>query len=297
MGDIIFLSVMGLALWIVYCLVSKRSIIPFVKKKDDNVHKAETSLRKGGSGKGNKKNEQHFEETEPDLFEDLLEDVVDVNNHLVRLKNNRFLLFAEVEPCNYFLRSQDEQEGIDSAFESWLATLNYPVQWYIQSRYIDLSEPIEEMRKNMMEANDIPFNALEYGKTMLEDLIHWQNSSPRYESKRYIIFSYEVNVGSIEADSKDEREERIEEKAWSELYRRYNNARSSLRKANMNVQLLTTEGILEVFYHAFNRKKALKYKFKNIRERESLSLYSTADQKQSRVEYVKELINQNEAVQ
>ncbi|WP_121616753.1 hypothetical protein [Virgibacillus halodenitrificans] len=295
MGDIIFLSVMGLALWIVYCLVTKRSIIPFVKKKEDNFPKAETAMKKSGSGKA--KNEQHFEETEPDLFEDLLDDVIDVSNHLVHLKNNRFLLFAEVEPCNYFLRSQDEQEGIDSAFESWLATLNYPVQWYIQSRYIDLSEPIDEMRTNMVEASDIPINALEYGKTMLEDLTNWQTSSPRYEAKRYIVFSYEVNLGNIEADSKEERAERIEEKAWSELYRRYNNARSSLRKANMNVQLLTTEGILEVFYHAFNRKKALKFKFKNIRERENLSLYSTADQKQSRVEYVKELIKENEAVQ
>lgn len=298
MGDIIFLLVMGSALWIVYCLVSKRSIIPFIKKKDEDNQKAGASLKSGSvdSGKGKGKNQQHFEETEPDLFEDLLEDVVDINNHLVHLKNNRFLLFAEVEPCNYFLRSQDEQEAIDAAFESWLATLNYHVQWYIQSRYIDLSEPIEEMRRNMMEANDIPVNALEYGKTMLEDLIQWQNSSPRYESKRYIIFPYEVNLSNIDSDSKEDRQERIEEKAWGELFRRYNNARSSLRKANMNVQLLTTEGIIEVLYHAFNRKKALKYKFKNIREREALSLYSTADQDQSRVELVKELIEQNETV-
>lgn len=285
---------MGLTLWIVYCLVSKRSIIPFVKQKEDNVQKSDLTTKTGSSGK--KKNEETYEETEPDLFEDLLDDVIDVHNHLVHLKGNRFLLYAEVEPCNYFLRSQDEQEGIDSAFESWLATLNYPVQWYIQSRYIDLSEPIEEMRKNMMEAKDMPRNAMEYGKTMLDDLVRWQTSSPRYESKRYIVFPYEVNTSNIEAETKEEKAERIEEKAWSELYRRYNNARSSLRKANMNVQLLTTEGILEVLYHAFNRKKALKFKFKNVRERETLSLYSTADQKQSRIEYVKELINQNETV-
>jgi hypothetical protein len=294
MGDILFLLIMGSVLWIVYCVVSKRSIIPFIKKKDDG-QKSDTTLKNVRTGSKKNKNEPVYEETEPDLFEDLLEDVVDIKNHLVHLKNNRFLLYAEVEPCNYFLRSQSEQEAIDAAFESWLATLNYPVQWYLQNRYIDLSEPIEEMRKNMMEANDIPLNALEYGKSMLEDLIRWQTSSPRYETKRYIIFPYEVNVNSIEASSKEELQERIEEKAWNELYRRYNNARSSLRKANMNVQLLTTEGILEVLYHAFNRKKALKAKFKNIREREMLSLYSTADQSQSRIEYVKELIKQNEA--
>lgn len=287
MGDLIFIIIMGSVLWIVYAVVSKRSIIPFVKSKKETT---------GGFSSSNKKKNQEeiYKEQEPDLFEDLVEDIVDINNHLVHLRNNKFLLYAEVGPCNYFLRSQDEQEAIDAAFESWLATLNYQVQWYIQSRYIDLSEPIEEMRSNMMDANDIPPNALEYGKTMLNDLINWQTGSPRYESKRYIIFPYEVNTSGIEAANKKEFAERVEEKAWTELYRRYNNARGSLRKANMEVELLTTEGILDVMYHLFNRKKALKAKFKNIREREMLSLYSTADQSQSRVEYVKELISQNE---
>ncbi|MEX3623686.1 hypothetical protein [Viridibacillus arvi] len=294
MKDILFLLIMGAVLWIVYAVVSKRSIIPFVKSKDNTQKGNGLSTPSAKMGSGKKKQEQVYEEQEPDLFEDLIEDVVDVKNHLVHLQNNRFLLIAEVSPCNYFLRSQSEQEAIDTAFESWLATLNYQVQWYIQSRYIDLSEPIEEMRTNMMEANDIPFNALEYGKSMLNDLVHWQKSSPRYESKRYLVFPYEVNVSTIEDSNKEELAERIEEKAWTELYRRCNNARSSLRKANMDVELLTTEGILDVLYHLFNRKKALKTKFKNIRDREMLSLYSTADQPQSRVEYVKELISQNE---
>ena len=292
MGDIIFLLVMGSALWIVYALVTKRSIIPFVKSKKDANEAAFTA-----NNSKKKKPEANYEEQEPDLFEDLIEDVLDVKNHLVHLKNNKFLLFAEVGACNYFLRSQDEQEAIDASFESWLATLNYQVQWYIQSRYVDLSEPIEEMHKNMMEANDIPPSALEYGKSMLNDLIRWQTSSPRYEAKRYIIFPYEVNVSNIEATDKEEFMERVEEKAWTELYRRFNNAKGSLRKANMDVELLTTEGILDVLYHLFNRKKALKSKFKNVREREMLSLYSTADQGQSRVEYVKELISQNESIQ
>lgn len=290
MGDILFLLIMGTALWCVYCFVTKRSFIPFVKKNKD-TSLAASSLKVGGG----KKQEEVYEEQEPDLFEDLIEDIVDINNHLVHLRGNRFLLYAEVGPCNYFLRSQEEQEAIDSAFESWLATLNYQVQWYIQSRYIDLSEPIEEMRSNMMEANDIPYNALEYGKSMLNDLIHWQNSSPRYEEKDYIVFPYEVNVSNLDASNKDELKEQIVEKAWTELYRRYNNARGLLRKANMDVQLLTTEGIYDVLYHLFNRKKALKTKFKNIREREMLSLYSTADQSQSRIEYVKELISKNES--
>lgn len=292
MKDLIFLGGMGVVLWIVYCIVSKRSLIPFIKSKKnkptiDNQYNSNVNKTK-------KNDEEVYEENEPDLFEELLDDVIDIKNHLVHLEGNRFLLFTEVLPCNYFLRSQEEQEAIDSAFESWLATLNYPVQFYLQNRYVDLSEPIEEMRRNMMEQNDIPLNALEYGKAMLDDLIRWQMGAPRYETKRYLVFSYEVNLSNISGNTKEEFAERVEEKAWSELYRRYNSARNLLRKANMDVQLLTTEGIIDVFYHLFNRKKALKNKFKNIKDREMLSLYSTADQSQSRIEYVKEMISENE---
>ncbi len=292
MKDLLFLAIMGSVLWIVYASVTKRSLIPFLRT---NKQKDKPNIENQYNTNKTKKDEQEVhEEEEPNLFEELIEDVLDIKNHLVHLQGNRFLLYCEVQPCNYFLRSQDEQEAVDSSFESWLATLNYPVQFYLQNRYVDLSEPIEEMRRNMMEQNDIPINAVEYGKVMLDDLIRWQLAAPRYETKRYLVFSYEVNVGNITAANKEEFAERVEEKAWSELYRRYNSSKNLLRKASMEVELLTTEGILDVYYHLFNRKKALKNKFKNIRDREMLSLYSTSDQKQTRIEYVKEMISENE---
>jgi hypothetical protein len=292
MKDLLFLAVMGSILWIVYAVTSKRSIIPFIKTKKT---KEKTGfVDQFNEAKAKTDEEEVYQEQDPDLFEELLEDVIDIKNHLVHLEGNRFVMYCEVQPCNYFLRSQEEQEAIDSAFEAWLATLNYPVQIYLQNRYVDLSEPIEEMRRNMMEQNDLPVNAIEYGKAMLEDLVRWQMAAPRYETKRYLVFPYEVNVNNIQAASKEEFAERVEERAWTELYRRYSNAKNMLRKANMDVQLLTTEGIIDLFYHQFNRKKALKNKFKNVRDHEMLSLYSTADQPQSRIEYVKELINENE---
>ena len=67
-----------------------------------------------------------------------------------------------------------------------------------------------------------------------------------------------------------------------------------LRKANIEVQLLTTDGISEVMYYQFNRRKALKNRYKNIEEKEKLALYVTADQTDSRIMAVKAEIERAE---
>lgn len=66
---------------------------------------------------------------------------------MVHLENNQFVMIAEVEPVNYYLLDQSEQNGIDAIFETWLAQINYHVRVYLQNRYVDLTDPINEIQK------------------------------------------------------------------------------------------------------------------------------------------------------
>ncbi|MGG3624408.1 hypothetical protein ABES25_12715 [Bacillus gobiensis] len=75
------------------------------------------------------------------------------------------------------------QDAIDTVFERWIAQFYYGVQIFLTTRYIDLSDPIENMKQNMENANDLNHHARHYGKTMIEDLINWQTQMPRYETK------------------------------------------------------------------------------------------------------------------
>ncbi|WP_066418230.1 hypothetical protein [Sutcliffiella cohnii] len=286
MRDLLIMGAFALALWVFVRIILKEPILPWMAKEDQD----ETPLMmKKRTSKTEKQND--VEEPEPEIFKNMFSDIKGISDHMIRYKNNRFVLISEVEPVNYFLLSQDEQEAIDSSFERWLATLDYNVQWYLQNRYVDLSEPIEEMRKNMIGQDDLPPNAIQYGKDLIDDLVQWQSIAPRYETKRYLVFVYQVDAKQITAEDKEELEEKIVEKAFAELYRRFNSAKSALRKANINMHLLTSEGIVEVLYYAFNRRKAIKNKFKDIRMKEMLSLYVTADQDSRRIEMVKEMID------
>ncbi|WP_026801301.1 hypothetical protein [Pontibacillus halophilus] len=293
MGLLIYSIVFGLGGWVFWRYMSKEPILPWSNKKSQSkkdVSKSGAPPSKNHKRSKKKNSPDDYEEVEPNLFQHFLEDMEGITDHMIRLVNNEFVLIAEAIPVNYHLLSQHEQESIDNEVERWLSKLDYPTKPYFQNRYIDLTEPIEEIKNNLNSQDDIPEAAYRYGISMMEDLAEFQARTPRYETKRYIIFNYQVPVSEIEADSDEELEERILDKAFQELYRRYNTAKSSLGKGKIGLELLTSDGIVGLLYYTFNRKKAVKHRFKDIVEREKLALYPTAVQEQRKIELVKEMI-------
>lgn len=283
MKDILVFLLMGSVIYVVYRIAMKEPILPWKESKNKkSTYKVKT-----------KKVSKHTIplDKEPDIFKNLLKDIKEIDSHMIRHHDDTFVLIAEVDPVNYFLLSDAEQESIDVTFERWLAQISYNVKFYLQNRYIDLFEPIDAMQKNMREADDLHDNAAHFGKSLVDELKKWQQIAPRYETKCYLIFVYKVNVNDIKADDAEELETKIVDKAFAELYRRFNTAKSQLRKARMDVQLLTSEGILDVLYHTFNRRKAIKNRFKDFGIKEMLAQYVTADQDETRIQLVKEAID------
>ncbi|WP_163537255.1 hypothetical protein [Gracilibacillus sp. YIM 98692] len=290
MSDVLIMGAFGIAIYIFARVMEKKPILPWKEPNPDKLAKQNV---KGKSKKQNKHLIQPDEE--PKTFREFLSEVKEIDNHMLRYKDNRFVLIAEVDPVNYFLLSDHEQNAIDADFENWLAQIDYHVQFYLQNRYIDLTEPIQEMQKNMEIAEDLSKNALEYGQSMVNDLVRWQQEQPRFETKRYIVWTHQVKASDITAENTEELEQKIVEKAFAELFRRYNTAKQQLRKARMKVDLLTSEGLGELLYYTFNRRKAVKNRFRDMVDQEMTSLYVTADQEDAFIELVKEGI-ENEAM-
>lgn len=288
MKDIAFLLVCSLIIYVFAKIILKEPLLPW---KEKNRQKQQESLPKQTKKKWRKN-----KNTDPDIlddddeavpFEELFPNIKSIENHMIRHHDDTFTMIAEVDPVNYFLLDQIEQEQIDTIFETWLAQINYPVRIYLQNRFIDLTDAIEEIRKSMEKEEDLPPMAYEYGQKVIEELYKWQNSKPRFETKRFLIFDMKVDRKDIKASDKEELEEKIIEKAFNELYRRLLTAKQQLRKAEIQVNLLTTEGIGEVLYYTFNRRKAVKNRFKDVAEQEQLSLYVTADQSVEHIANVK----------
>lgn len=289
MFNFIFFLVLGTAMYVILRKTNNKPIIPSFKKGEQGAKSV-----KYKKNNPNKKAKDINLEEEPKAFSDFFSDVKEIKHHMLRYNDNTFVMYTEVEPVNYFLLSQDEQEAIDVTFETWLAQTNYNVQMYLQNRYVDLTEPIKKMQETMANADNLHQNAVTYGESMVEDLLKWQYNSPIYETKRYLIFSHKINTSEITADNEEELEEKVVDKAFAELHRRVSAAKNQLQKARMNVQMLTNEGIADVLYHAFNRRRAVKNRFKDFGEQENLASYVTADQDDIRIELVKEAIKNEE---
>lgn len=282
MVDVLFLVSMALIVYVIARIILKEPILPWKEKSDNTSYTLPIGKKKKQQIEGSP-----LDEIEAAPFRELFGHVRGFENHMIRHNDNTFTMMAEVEPVNYFLLDQSEQEAIDSIFETWLAQLNYPVRIYLQNRFIDLTEPIQDIQQVMDEEEDLHPMAVQFGQNMINDLKSWQRSQPRYETKRYLVFDYKVEVKDIRAEDAEELEEKIIDKAFNELYRRINTAKSQLRKAEISVELLTTDGIAEVLYYGFNRRKAIKNRYRDIENQEQLALFVTADQTPSRIARVK----------
>lgn len=283
MKDILFLVGVFILVYIFYRVILKEPILPWKEKKDAPTPNLNQPKRKSGKKKGG----SNISEEEAMPFQELFPSIHSFDNHMIRHKDNMFSMVAEVEPVNYFLLDHTEQEGIDAIFETWLAQLNYSVRIYLQNRYVDLTDPINDIKTVMEDQDDLPPIAYEYGQKMIDDLLYWQHSQPRFETKRFLIFDYKVDAKDIKAEDSEELEEKIVDKAFNELHRRLMTAKSQLRKADIQVNLLTSDGIGEVLFYTFNRRKALKNRYRSIEEQEQLALYVTADQTANHIARVK----------
>lgn len=292
MIDLLVIVSLLAGLYIFSRIMTKEPILPWTEKKvtqQDVAVAKNQPKKKSNRKKGEPENPLDVPESVP--FLELFPNVLSIESHMIRYGDNEFTIFAEVEPVNYFLRDYDEQEVIDIAFETWLAAFNYSVRVYMQNRFVDLTEPIEEIQQTMNEQDTLNLKAREFGENMIRNLREWQQAQPRFETKRYILFDYRVDVKELKVDEDEDLDERIVDKAWNELQRRVEAARQELRSGEMEVKLLTTDGITEVIYYAFNRRKARKNRYRDIENEEQLALYVTADQTAARIAKVKGAID------
>lgn len=296
MKDIIFLLVAGLVVYIISRLILKEPIIPGRTKNVPTEKKNITTQKK----KKRKNDKSLLDEDEVAPFAELFPNLDSIDSHMIRQKDNLFTMIAEVTPVNYFLLDQGEQEAIDATFETWLAQLNYGVRIYLQNRFVDLTLPIEEMQKVMeeedKEQDSLHPLAMQFGQDMINNLSQWQNAQPRFETKRYLLLDYRVDRKDVRADSEEEFEEKVTDKAFTELRRRLSTAQNQLRKADIVIDMLPTDGIIEVLYYGFNRRKAVKNFYRDIENQEQLALYVTADQTASRINKVKGALEDGEEI-
>lgn len=240
------------------------------------------------------------------------DDVVD--NMIVRRNRQQYVMAIECKGINYDLLSEDEKDAVQQGFIETLNTLRYPIQIYVQTRTLDLTDTIKKYIKrtddikdsinrlkmeldlarekgNIKKVQSITSeikrkeNIVEYGESIEDYTIKISSNKNILQQKMYIMVTYYPSeYGNISKYSKDE----INDIAFSELYTRCQGLIRSLASAEVGARVLTSEELVELLYIAYNKDESETYTISDALEADYTRLYSTAEdvmkEKQRKIE-------------
>jgi hypothetical protein len=267
MGNILFLVILAGIGWCVYRTTKQLPINPFADRAGKATDE-EDALANGEERK--QKNKK--------LIREFL-GIQDIKMNMLWLPRNEYVLALRCEPVNYHLRNGIEQEGIDVRFEQWLTTMDYPVVWHLQSRFLDLKHQLETYTKTIEEDRNLNERAKNYSYTILDYLRTWLTTQPRYEVVRYVLFPLKMKGSMLKKSGNADR-------ALRELLRRAVSAQNFLEGCGVKSEICMTEDLCEMIYYALNRKRAASARFQDVRLQEMLALYCTSEQDSIRVKKV-----------
>lgn len=235
------------------------------------------------------------------------------DNMIIRKNRQQYVMVIQCKGINYDLLSEDEKNAVEAGFVEFLNTLRFPVQLYIQTRTLNLSEILNEYDKriedinsqiikinsqiqmaqargNLEAVNRLQFekkrkeNILEYGESIEEYTAKISESRNILQQKTYIVISYFTSeYGDVSTYSKEE----INDIAFTELYTRAQTLIRALSSAEVSGKVLNSEEIAELLYVAYNRDQSERYTLRDALNAQYDRLYSTArdvlEEKEARI--------------
>jgi hypothetical protein len=174
-------------------------------------------------------------DVEPQTAQDLL-GISEIRNGILSIDGNRYCKIVAVGSINYYLLSPEEQNMVNTAFGSLLASVNFPIQMYIQTRLLDLSEAVERLRKDIAVA---PKSLQPYGFAMKSYLEEWIGVRSVMLRNPYMVIIYEG--GSFTEARRDlkHREQLVIE---------------GLSRCGLQSRVLSDDEIADLFYAIYNSK-------------------------------------------
>ncbi len=224
---------------------------------------------------------------------------------IIQDNGTRFCMVIKCQGVNYDLMSENEMLAVEEGFASFLNTLKFPIQLYVQSRTLDLSEGIKKYRDRLdtlkYEADKF-IDAVARAKTTNPNLTSGQRQQMDYEVKKrrnlldygndivnyiermssnrnilqrkyYMVVSYETLemglTGNFNADE-------AKDVAYSELYTRCKTLQGAIASCGIETEILRSEDLAELLFIAYNKEDASAFSIKEAINNGIYRLYSTA---------------------
>ena len=184
--------------------------------------------------------------------------IKDVRDGIVSLKNGSMIAIMMASSLNFALKSADEQVAIISQFQNFLNSLDFSVQFYIQSRELDIRPYVATLEERYeKQTNDLM-------KIQTHEYIDFIKNFTQNESimtkNFFIVVPYVQPMLSPKRGlakifgkkQQDATEESSFEENRTQLEQRMAIVEQGLIRCGVRVIQLGTEELIELFFKLFN---------------------------------------------
>jgi len=191
-------------------------------------------------------------------------EISEIRKGVVILKNKALRSILLVSSVNFALKSEIEQDAIVYQFQTFLNSLDFPIQIFIQSqrlnitRYLHRIEQAKERQKNKLLKSE----AAEYQK-LIQNIV---GTGVIMNKSFYVIVPFEFSVGAKGLKIRDTfltslvGQQRIPEKHFerfrNQLTQRTDFVAAGLRKCGIHTIVLGTREITELYWSVYNPQEA-----------------------------------------
>ena len=193
--------------------------------------------------------------------------IKEIRDNVVILKDGSTRMIMMASTLNFALKSEDEQNAIIFQYQNFLNSLDFPVQFFIESRRLNIKPYINTLQdaENNQDNDLLKIQVREYIE-FVKNFVKLTNivSKTFYISVPYTTSSIEIKKGvlggllkRLSNKTPKELNDRFEEHKI-QLQQRADVVQQGLASAGVRVVPLNTEELIELFYELFNPGEAAK---------------------------------------
>jgi hypothetical protein len=166
----------------------------------------------------------------------------DVKDGVLVLPGNRYRAILQVSSVNFELKSEDEQDALIDTYESFLNSVDCPLQILIRTREIDMDKYLAELNERLMsEVEAVYRNQLANYNDFIRKLVSANKILTRFF---YVVVPHGTNT-SADFDM-----------AKVQLDVRVDIVSKGLARLGMQSRPLSSLEVLDVFYSFYSPKQA-----------------------------------------
>ena|SRR3989344_5052517 len=206
-------------------------------------------------------------------------DIAEIKEGTVVLKDGSMRAVIVVSSTNFSLKSGEEQNALINSYQSFLNSLDFPIQIVMQSRKLNIQGYLDKLRGIMQQQTNelLRLQTAEYieyvgkliefasimNKTFYVVVPYTtQKAKEGFFKKMSSIFNPAGTVGLHKQEFEIHREE---------LYKRVNQVVGLLSSMGLRALVLDTEELVELMYNSYNFESASPIHIKSVEELEVAS--------------------------